>query len=686
MMLTKNKLIDIAKEMDIKGIAKLTKQQLIDYIINNPCVNLTREECEKMKREDLRSIARKCNVLLGKKKQPDICNEIVTKFSTKKMTLVDLDSKVSTVKKKTQPAKKNVVNDKMFPKKALEGIFKSDSIVVQSFDKPPIIVSKTGEIEINKDVTVDAESTSLKSTSLKSPGTPASTSPSSKSSSTQASSKSSSSKSSSSKSPGSKLPSTPASTLPSSKSPRPSAAKSKIVSTIQFSSNDDMSDRPVKSIKEIKPELPKAKKQDAQSFPQIEKEIKIETNVEPKEVVKQIIEQELGSGKSTNFTDSSKINKPGAKAYTTKTCNIQVDALKPLSKNSGISGAGIFLGMMKAVNKQSPNVVLKLWKYNTKTGLYKQLECLSAEWNIYTYIIPFMFFKNLTPCVLFPIESGTCKKQEMEKVLSNVKMTYEEVAKFTITPYIQYSLVDIFNSKQYNNQIDVRNMIFQLIYTIGAFNKMGLRHNDCHTNNIRIVPCPTNPFKICFKLKNTQVYAIVPFLAVFNDFDRTSIGMPISDVTKLKNPCTAPGGYYCNYIHQCDAPVGGARDLLIIIFYMYDGMDPELKQYFYQKVFTGTATAKKRLNAFVGFKKDGNVNWSKTDHGSFLFTKLNDYLLTKAYPGVDTILNDPQFLDLCFASSTMKPSSDDTSSFKVYDFYNVNIIEEYPKFKESYYE
>jgi hypothetical protein len=297
-----------------------------------------------------------------------------------------------------------------------------------------------------------------------------------------------------------------------------------------------------------------------------------------------------------------------------------------------------------------------------------------------------MFFRNLTPCVLFPIESGTCKKQEMQKVVPNVKMTFQEIAKFTITPYIQYSLVDIFNSKQYNKQIDVRNVMFQLVYTIAAFNKMGLRHNDCHTNNVRVVPCPTNPFKICFKLQKTQVYALVPFLTVFNDFDRTSIGTPISDVTKLRNPCTAPGGYYCNYIHQCDAPVGGARDLLIIVFYMYDAMDPELKHYFYQKVFAGTATGKKRVDKYVSFKKDGNINWSKTKHGEFLFTELNDYLLTKTYPGIDSILNDPQFLDLCFASPTMKPSADDTASFKTYDFYNVDVIQEYPKFKESYYE
>ena len=110
MTLTKNKLIEIAKEMDIKGIAKFTKQQLVDYIINNPCVNLTKEECEKMKREELRVIARKCNVLLGKKKQTSICNEITEKFSNKKKTLVDLGGE--SVYKKAKGVKVPVENQK----------------------------------------------------------------------------------------------------------------------------------------------------------------------------------------------------------------------------------------------------------------------------------------------------------------------------------------------------------------------------------------------------------------------------------------------------------------------------------------------------------------------------------------------------------------------------------------------
>jgi hypothetical protein len=131
------------------------------------------------------------------------------------------------------------------------------------------------------------------------------------------------------------------------------------VSTIQFSSDDDDSDSNSSSfdsyydtkypkntneiIKSPVPDLPKAKKSDSQPFPQIAKEVSITTDVPPKEIVKQLIEQELGLDKSTNFTDAGKINKLGAKTYTTKTCNIQVDALKPLSKNSGISGAGIFV-------------------------------------------------------------------------------------------------------------------------------------------------------------------------------------------------------------------------------------------------------------------------------------------------------------------------------------------------------
>lgn len=732
MTCTKNKLMEIAKEMDIKGITKLTKQQLIDYIVNNPCVNLTQEECDKMKREDLRVIARKCNVLMGKKKQGVICTEITTKFKGKKKTLDDLAGSPKAPKEpKAKPAPKES-KKKLVP---LEEIFPNQSPQKVKTVKPKTLKSVSKKVETIKSASPKIFSKKVKTASPKSMSKKVETKSSSpatpKSMSTKVKTKSLSKKVKSDiVSPPKSLFSintkedvdkllaslsdTPKSKSESMKHPNSiktttSLAKSsKPVSTIQFSSDSDSEDSEDwttdvysegsessssspetlsvgNTAKQPKPDLPKAKKQDVAQFPQVKKEIVVETDVKPKELVKQIIENELGGGRSTNFTDATKINKIGSKTYTTKTCNIHVDALKPLSKNSGISGAGIFLGLMKAINQQSPNVVLKLWKYKKNQKLYKQLECLSAEWNIYTYIIPFMFFSGMTPCVLFPIESGECKKDELKKVMDNVKMSILEVAKFTITPYIEYSMVDIFNSKTYNSIIDVRNIMFQIVYTVAAFNSMGMRHNDCHTNNIRVVPCPNNPFKICFKIRDTQVYALVPFLAVFNDFDRTSIGTPISTVTKLNNPCTAPGGYYCNYIHQCDVPVGGARDLLIVIFYMYDAMDPEMRHYFYNKVFAATPLAKKHLDTFVFFKKDGTVNWSKTKHGEYLFTELNDAKLVKAFPNVDTILNDPDFLNLCFASQTMKPTAADAMSYKVYDLYGVNIVQEYPKFKETFY-
>lgn len=668
MVLTKKKLIDIAKEMDIKGITKMTKQQLVEYIVNNPCVNITKDECDKMNREDLRVIARKCNVLLGKKKQEIICMEIINKFKDKKKTLDDIGGK--NAHKKATQVKKTPTHMELIKQKPEKNKMKSISIVKipeifkqksksETFKKSPIVVSNTGEIFINGKSIGSGSNKSI-TKEISNPNNK----PSNKISIIQNNSDDTS-----------LLNDSDDIVEDESKLDLNKEKKSK-KSTIDL----------IKSKSQlIKPSLPKAQKEDAESFPQITKEIYIKTNKSPKNLIKEIITNELSKDKSTNFTDSIKINKLGAKTYTTKTCNIQVESFKPLSHNMGISGAGIFLGMMKAVNKQSPNVVLKLWKYNTKIGLHNQLECLDAEWNIYTYIIPFMFFSNMTPNVLFPIESGTCKLNELTKIITNVKMTNQEVAKFILTPYIKYSLVDIFNSKQYYKQIDIRNIIFQLIYTIGAFNKMGMRHNDCHTNNIRIVPCPTNPFKICFKVKKTLVYALVPFLAVFNDFDRTSIGSPISNVTKLKNPCTAPGGYYCNYIHQCDTYVGGARDMLIVVFYTYDGMDPEMRHYFYTKLFTSTSWAKNHLSTYVKFKHTGEIDWTFTAHDKFLYTKLSDNDLVKYFPNVDSILNDPQFLNLCFASSTMKPTADDTSAYKVYDFYSTNVIKDYPIFKSKFY-
>jgi hypothetical protein len=685
---TKDDLIKIANDMGIKGFSSMTKQELIDYIVDNPCVNTTVQECEQMTREQLRSIARKCNILLGKKTHTNICSELIDKFQGKRKTLADLGEITLTIKNKKP-------KNKMAESTPWKEIFEKTNSI-PSLNKS-LKISKSGHISFEPDDVPKSKKSKSLPKSIASSSTPKSK-------------KSPKLKSTTSSPP---IKSKPKFTTPSSVESKKSKSKPKFTisssveskkskpkfttpsSSIKSESPTFTTPSSIKSITSFKPipesikhsSLPKVSKSQAQPFPQIYPELSIETDVSPKQVVKKIIEAELGEERDTNFTKAIKINQPGANTYTTKTCNINVESLKPLSGNSGISGAGIFLGMMKAINKQSPNVVLKMWKYTDGQRLDDQLECLSVEWDIYTYIIPFMFFCNLSPCVLYPIETGQCTRDEMVEKLPAAKMKSQQIAKFTITPYIQYSLVDIFNSKQYAHMLDIRNIVFQTVYTIAAFNKMGMRHNDCHTNNIRIVPCPNKPFKICFKLQAAQVYALVPFLVIFNDFDRTSIGTPMSDITKIKNPCTAPGGYYCNYIHQCDVPVSGARDLLIAIFYIYDGMDPDLKYYVYHKIFAGTHIARERLNRYVSFTKSGNVNWNKTKHGEFLFTRLNDDMLKKAYPTVDSVLNDLAFLNLCFASSTMKPSpgTDSASSYKTYDFYNVDIIKEYPKFKDGFY-
>ena len=77
---SKKDLLEIATKLDLRGFTKLNKDELKEFIINNPCTNLDYKECTSKNREALKIVARKCNVVISKKKSPEICSDIQNKF------------------------------------------------------------------------------------------------------------------------------------------------------------------------------------------------------------------------------------------------------------------------------------------------------------------------------------------------------------------------------------------------------------------------------------------------------------------------------------------------------------------------------------------------------------------------------------------------------------------------------
>ena len=79
-MATKNQLLEQARQLGLGGISNMNKAQLQEVLTNNPCQQLDRETCRNMSAEELRGIARKCKVVMGRKSQDQICQDIYDKF------------------------------------------------------------------------------------------------------------------------------------------------------------------------------------------------------------------------------------------------------------------------------------------------------------------------------------------------------------------------------------------------------------------------------------------------------------------------------------------------------------------------------------------------------------------------------------------------------------------------------
>ncbi len=588
--ITKSYLTTIAKTLDLKGISKLTKKELITFILENPCINITIEDCEKLSRNELRGIARMCNVKISNKKMGPICNELFTKY--------------------------------------------------QNIDKTEFLKFKNNQGKTHSPPTkTHSPPTKTRSPPTKTRSPPTKT-----------------------RSPPTKTRSPPTKT----RSPK-QEIRDEILEEGEIPPTKTRSPKP-----KIRDEI----LEEGEIPP-----IVISTNKTPKDVVKELITanfDKLIANRSTNFTDAIKVAKDNALQID---CKLNVKSVKEF-QNDGLSGAGIFNAMMQSINKNKSNVVIKMWKVYENYNFKKTtaLSCLDGEWKIYTYIMPFLFFENITPNVLIPIDSGICTAQELKPHIQNINMDYTEIAKYVTTPFIKDSFVTFLNCKK--NKVDTTDIYFQTIFTLAAFAKIGLRHNDCHTNNIRIIDCYKNPFKIAYKLKFTTIYCTTNHLSILNDFDRTGVYPPISKLTDIINLCTVKGGYYCEGLNQCDANVGGKRDLLIFSYYMFNTLEKPLRKFIYEKFFTYSPAARAHFTNFIVFDKNKlYIDYAKSYSHEFLFMNLTDKKLFTMYVDIDTFLNYPEFLQIIVNTSpSLKTNVENTKDFGIYTFYDIDITQKYKHF------
>lgn len=526
-MENKKDLLKIAKDMDLKGISKLTKKELAQFIIQNPCTNLTIDECNKKTRDELRVIARKCNIKITKKQNHQVCDEIITKFKN--------------VKPKLKTPQKLKTPD---PEWETETIETGTSKVIETPMKEP-----------------------------------------------------------------------------------------------DWMSSLLADDEP----------------------------IQIKTDKTPKEVIKQVIKSDfdkLIANRKSNFTDTLKLSKSN---LSNTDCKLHITSVKEID-SSGVSGAGIF----SAILKQSKNdVIIKIWKVDEKHIFrYDELlSCLNGEWNIYTYIVPFIFDKKLSPNVLVPIDSGICHVKEMKERIQNIHMTQTDIAKYITTAYVPDSLNDFMYT---NKPKDMTDIYFQTLYTLTAFSKIGLRHNDIHTGNVRILECPKNPFKIAYKLKNRTIYCKTPHLCLVNDFDRSGISPSLSKKFNIKNLCTEEKGFQCKIVHQCNTNDAGRRDLVTFSYYILNKLPKTMRLYVLSDILCPTKAAQLHFAKNIVFDvNNATIDYSKSNNHDFLYYKLTDKQVNMMYQPIETVINSDDFINLCVKYSpnlTLKMTVKDERDFDVYNY------------------
>lgn len=512
-MQNKKHLIKIANQLDLKGISKLNKTQLIDFIVNNPCTKLTVEDCSKLSRDELRTIARKCNVKISNKLNDKICNEIHSKYKN--------------------------VDTSIFKNLQLKSISKNDDMwSTETLESGKVSSTKSEKIEEPEWVE--------------------------------------------------KLLNTPN-----------------------------------------------------------EEPIVIKTNKTPKQVIQKIIQDD------TTYNTS---------------CKLDLISVKEL--NAGASGAGIFSAILK---ESKDNVIIKIWKVDEKHVFKKHesLSCLDGEWQIYTYLVPLIFNKKLSPNVLVPFDSGICKVNQLKSQIQNINMSQTDIAKYVSTPYIKLALFDVLNSKN----IDTVDAYFQVVYTLAVFNKLGLRHNDIHTGNVRVLENLKKPFRIAYTLKDVVVFCQTSNLMLINDFDRSGLSQHLTDKLKIKNLCTEKDGYQCKHVHQCNQNIEGKRDLLVFSYYIFNYLPETLRLYVLSEILCSNDEAKKHFIKYVTFDdKSVTIIYDKSKNHDYLYFKLNDKNASKMYPPIEKILNDRNFISFCVnLSPRLKLNVKNYNDYDVYK-YNYNNI------------
>lgn len=259
---------------------------------------------------------------------------------------------------------------------------------------------------------------------------------------------------------------------------------------------------------------------------------------------------------------------------------------------------------------------------------------LTKEWLVYTYIIPFIYYSNMSFNVLVPKTTGKClvsnlaTNRNFSSYINNRNLS--EKLMFINTPYVEKSLYDIL----FLPNFDLEYHMFQIIYNMTCFSKLGLIHNDLHSRNVRVTI--KRPEIVKFVINDELNFNVmVEEVPLIYDFDYSGIDEPMKGLLdkygiSTKNYMDTSLTDELSLTYNND---GGRRDLILFLglttFVFYD-----MHAYLSQSYVSPSE------NAIIYLNESFNANIrNNVDFNNFIKKVKESNLIPKLHRRYEDLLN-----------------------------------------------
>jgi hypothetical protein len=196
--------------------------------------------------------------------------------------------------------------------------------------------------------------------------------------------------------------------------------------------------------------------------------------------------------------------------------------------------------------------VVYLYKNIVYKFFYTDSPQKTTEYIVTTEIIPVMYRANMTFNIMCALGHDMATSPVPKGMPPGGNPAHIGCI---VLPYLPHTLESILLT-----HIDiVPTCIFQIVYTFACFSKLGLTHNDSHTNNIRLRETPRRRIQFNTSKTKSRVIQIEKYYPVIYDYDQSCVNGVSQTIIDNKHSYSVYG--------KCRGD-GNRRDLLITLSYI----------------------------------------------------------------------------------------------------------------------